>query len=81
MNRDDAAVKTSYNIRDVLGDFDADEVQTMLEKRCRAGIMSVDASSMSANPMEHFARNVDQQKQHLNVANISMFSGLLRRYR
>ncbi|KAI9717522.1 MAG: hypothetical protein M1812_004663 [Candelaria pacifica] len=47
MNRENDAVKTSYSIRDVLGEFDADEVQNMLEKRCRARTMSVDASTGS----------------------------------
>ncbi|KAI9697592.1 MAG: hypothetical protein M1836_004542 [Candelina mexicana] len=47
LNREDDTVKTSYSIRDVLGEFGADELQTMLEKRCRAGIMSVDASTGS----------------------------------
>jgi hypothetical protein len=40
-----AKVQTSYSVANVVGEFDADNLQSWLEVKCDAGIMKVDAMS------------------------------------
>lgn len=44
----DENVRSSFSIADVLGVIDTDLIQSSLEDKCQAGLMTVDASSRSS---------------------------------
>lgn len=43
----DENVRSSFSVADVLGVVDTDLIQSSLEEKCQAGLMTVDASSRS----------------------------------
>ncbi|KAI9818203.1 MAG: hypothetical protein M1827_000828 [Pycnora praestabilis] len=47
ISKEDSDVKSSFSVAEVVGDFGTEELQMMLEQRCRAGVTSVDASTGS----------------------------------
>lgn len=49
MSGDDENVKSSFSVSDVLGVVDTDLIQSSLEAKCQAGLMTVDASSRSCS--------------------------------
>lgn len=46
---DDENVKSSFSVSDVLGVVDTDLIQSSMEAKCQAGLMTVDASSRSCS--------------------------------
>ena len=52
-------MKSSFQVADVVGELDLDELQRYLETKCEAGVLSVDASSMFflqayGHPVDHW---------------------------